>query len=114
MNTIFTHIVRPCFRLYVRTSIHTYVLTVQDLAKQNKFQLKIVISTEEIVGLAEWIIDNTTCLVTVLSFSIGLKICKYASKFSFLLFNVRLVWCLFCHVIQILTQEKKSCVKRRG
>ena len=34
----------------------------QNLAKQNKFQAKTMLTTDENVGLAEWIIDDT-CLV---------------------------------------------------
>ena len=37
--------------------------TVQNLSKQNKFQVKTMFTTGETRGLAEWIIDDT-CLVT--------------------------------------------------
>ena len=39
-------------------TVHTF----QILAKQNKFQVKIVIATAGIVGLANWIIDDTPAL----------------------------------------------------
>ena len=47
---VFTHVVR------------TQVPTFQNLAKRYKFQVKTMFITGEIVGLAEWIIDDT-CLV---------------------------------------------------
>ena len=40
---------------YVRTSIPTF----QNLAKQDKFQEKTIFTTDETVGLVEWIIDDT-------------------------------------------------------
>ena len=45
--------------IYVR---RPYVPTFRNLAEQNKFQVKTMFTTGEIVGLAEWIIDDT-CLV---------------------------------------------------
>ena len=47
------HYFRTCC-LYVRPSVPTF----QNLAKQNKVQAKIVISTGGTVGLAEWIISR--------------------------------------------------------
>ena len=41
---------------------HPSVPSFQNLAKQNKFQVKTMFTTGETVGLAEWIIDDT-CLV---------------------------------------------------
>ena len=39
-------------------SVRPYVPTFQNLAKQNDFQVKIVIATGGAVDLAEWIIDD--------------------------------------------------------
>ena len=59
------------------------VPTFQNLAKQNKFQAKTMFTTGEIVGLAEWIIDDT-CLVLSPLYFVHLKtfwsICPPADK----------------------------------
>ena len=47
---------------YFRTCFCPSVLTFQNIAKQNKHRMKIMIATGGIVGLAEGIIDDT-CLV---------------------------------------------------
>ena len=52
---VFTHVVRTSDRPYVDP-------TFQNQAKQNKYQVKTMFTTGEIVGVAEWIIDDT-CLV---------------------------------------------------
>ena len=54
MITIFTRDICP--------SVRTSVLTFQNLTKQNKVQVRIVIATGGTVGLAEWIIDVTHVL----------------------------------------------------
>ena len=51
---VFTHVLPPS------------VPTFQNLAKQNKFQLKTMFATSETVGPAEWIIDDTCIVVFVL------------------------------------------------
>ena len=38
-------------------SVHAYVPTFQNIAKQNKFQAKTIFTTGETMALAEWIID---------------------------------------------------------
>ena len=48
------HYFRRC-RLSVRPSVSTF----HNIAKQNNFQVKIVIATGGTVGMAEWIIDGT-------------------------------------------------------
>ena len=48
------------FTLSVRPFVRPY------FSKQNKFQAKIMFATDETVGLAEWIIDDT-CLVQIVS-----------------------------------------------
>ena len=40
------------------------VPTFQNLAKDNNFQVKIVITTGKTVGLAEWIVDDT-CIINI-------------------------------------------------
>ena len=50
---VFTHVIRPS------------VPTFQNLARQNKFQVKTMFTTGETVDLAEWINDDT-CLVLFL------------------------------------------------
>ena len=49
--SVFTHVIRP--------SVSTSVPTFKNLAKQNKFQLKTMFTTGDIVDLAKWIIDDT-------------------------------------------------------
>ena len=53
---------RPTDPIFAR-SVCTSVPTFQNLAKENNFQVRIVIATGGTVGLAEWIIDGTQCLV---------------------------------------------------
>ena len=55
---VFTHVVRPSVCPSVRPSVPTF----QNVEKLNKFQVKTMFTTGEIVGMVEWIIDDT-CLV---------------------------------------------------
>ena len=54
MIIVFAHVVRPP------------VPTFQNLAKQNNFQAKTMFTTDETLGLAEWIIDDTCILLLFL------------------------------------------------
>ena len=53
---IFAHVVRA----YVRPYVHPH------FSKQNKFQGKTIFTTAETVGLAEWIMDDTCLVISVI------------------------------------------------
>ena len=60
--------------------------TFQNLAKQNNFQVRIVIATSGIVGLAVWIIDGTCLVLLFISFLhhflLLLQLSSFPSSFS--------------------------------
>ena len=67
--------------LSVRLSVHTF----QNLAEQNKFQVKTMFTTGEIVGLAEWIITWLYFLFSQNAAQVtrknGALLCKQAKSF---------------------------------
>ena len=72
-----------CFHTYC-PSVRPSVSTFQNLAKQNKLQAKTMFTTGEIVGLAEWIIDDTFLSLSVFFCRKGERelMCFCSSAFS--------------------------------
>ena len=73
------------------------VLTFQNLAKQNKFQVKIGITSVGTVGLAEWIIDGTHVLFYVCL--VGFPVSFIAEQFHVeleLKFFITILYFIYC------------------